>query len=595
MSARRGQHSNPISPKASIASLVDILDRSKNRFTPEDRAAKATALLALADRTIRDPAILLRLHEALCFLRAYPDDAGILQPVEAALEAFGPRVLALRTTGSPSALATLEETGIAQTTIFCPLSFPAARWLATRFPAGAEIDWDDTEAEERLGAILPFLMGLADEEALVEMGGSYRAWLAAAKEDDPRSDLGWLLHRLGRVRLGAVARRALYDGLQLRTRWELRETQASRTLAKVPVSRVFFQPGPLLRYRGPLTRRLPGPRVIVRLAAPREAEELLDAARAAVLVRYREIHGFNFADPRDVMVADLGRGVQVVWCGLLPEHRLPLRAHYGYLILKNGGPTGDGDASLLFGRRDIAFNIFETFRPGESAFVFVRLLEFLHQQFHIRTFHLDRYQIGYDNDEAIASGAFWFYFKLGFRPKRSDLGRLAADERRRIVRDSTYRSSRETLEQLCQDGMVVSVGRRADPATHAFDVQRLARGAVARAAQDPGGSIAVAVARSLGVRHWRAWPRAQRRAFERLAPILALFSDLADWSRGERHALVEIVRAKAGSREADYLRRLRGHRRLRERLLRLGAPDRRDRRLRAQRTPVLIGLGGLQR
>jgi len=312
--------------------------------------------------------------------------------------------------------------------------------------------------------------------------------------------------------------------------------------------------------------------VTVRLVAPREAEALLDAARAAVLVRYREVHGFNFADPRDVLVADVGRGVQVVWCGLLPEHRLPLRAHSGYLILKNGVPTGYGDASLLFDWADIAFNIFETFRPGESAFVFVRLLGFLHQHFHIRTFHLDRYQIGYDNEEAIASGAFWFYYRLGFRPKRPDLGRLAADERRRIVRDSTYRSSRETLEQLCQDGMVVSVGRRGDAATHAFDVQRLARRAVAQAARDPGGSIAVAVARSLGLRDWRAWPRAERRAFERMAPVIALIPDLVDWPRKERSALVEIVRAKAGPREADYLRRLRGHRRLRERLLRLGAP-----------------------
>lgn len=128
----------------------------------------------------------------------------------------------------------------------------------------------------------------------------------------------------------ATARRALYDGLQLRTRWQLQETQASRTLAKVPVPRIFFHRG--------------------------------------ALARYREIHGFNFADPNDVLVADVGRGVQVAWFGLLQEHRLPLRAHSGYLLLKNGVPIGYGDASLLFDWAEIAFNIFETFRAGESAF-----------------------------------------------------------------------------------------------------------------------------------------------------------------------------------------------------------------------------------
>lgn len=573
MSAHTGHNAKAAGSAAPIAPLVDLLDRSKNRFTPEDRAAKRAALLALAGRPIRDPTLLLRFHEALCFLRAYPDDTDLLRLVEAELEAFSARILAMRTAGSTEATQALEETGIAQTAILCPLSYPAARWLATRFPDGAEIDWDDAETEERLGAILPFLIGLSDEEALVEMGGSYRAWLAAAKGDDPRSDLGWILDRLERAPLGATARRALYDGLNLRTRWELRETPASRTLTKVPVPRVFFHRGALVRFRGPLTRRLPGPPVSVRLAPPREAEALLDAARAAVAVRYREIHGFNFADPGDVLVADVGRGVQIVWCGLLPEHRLPLRAHYGYLLLKNGVPTGYGDASLLFDWADAAFNIFETFRPGESAFVFVRLLAFLHQHFQIRTFHLDRYQIGYGNDEAIASGAFWFYYKLGFRPKRSDLSHLAADERRRIAQDPTYRSPRETLERLCQDGMVVRVGNRTDPARHAFDVQQLARRAAARASRDSGGNGAAAVARSLGVKHWRAWPRMERRAFERMAPVLALIPDLADWPRKERSAVVEIVRAKAGPREADYLRRMRAHRRLRDRLLKLGAPD----------------------
>jgi hypothetical protein len=38
------------------------------------------------------------------------------------------------------------------------------------------------------------------------------------------------------------------------------------------------------------------------------------------------------------------------------------------------------------------------------------------------------YQLGHDNEEAIESGAFWFYRKLGFRPGRADLERLAERE-----------------------------------------------------------------------------------------------------------------------------------------------------------------------
>jgi hypothetical protein len=337
------------------------------------------------------------------------------------------------------------------------------------------------------------------------------------------------------------------------------------------VNRIFFHRGALVRYRASLTRRLPGPPISLRRATPREAADLLDASRAAVAVRYREIHGFNFASPADVLVADAGRGVQIVWCGVLPEHRLPLRAHYGYLLLKNGVPMGYGDASLLFDWVDIAYNIFETFRPGESAVVFVRVLAFLRQHFRIRTFHLDRYQIGYGNDEAIQSGAFWFYYKLGFRPKRPDLHRLAADERRRIALDPTHRSSRETLERLCQDGMILGTGGRAQGKRPAIDVMRLGRRAVAQAAGKAGGTIVAGAARSLGAADWRAWLPAVRRALQRMAPILAAIPDLPDWPLRERRALVDIIRAKGGPREADYLSRLRAHGRLRNSLLRLGA------------------------
>ena len=552
------------------AALVDFLDRAKHRFTPEDRATKRKLLVALADRSIRNGPLLLRFHEALCFLRAYPDDAEILALVEDGLEKFGARVAAL-----PAAAAgALDETGIAGTTVYCPLSYPAARWLVQRFPDAADVDWDDPQSEEHLEALAPLMIDLIEEEALVDVGVPYRAWLAAAKTGDPRSDLRWILDGLARGPAGADSRCALYNGLRLRTRWALGESPASRTHAKVPGCPWFFHRGALVRWRGPLTRRLPGAPVAVKRASPPQAIALLDAALAAVTVRYREVHSFNFADPGDVLVAQAGRGLQIAWFGVLPAHRLPLRAHYGYLVLKSGVPVGYGDASLLFDWCDIAYNIFETFRQGESAFIFVRLLAFLYQHFGARAFHLSRYQIGYGNDEAIESGAFWFYDKLGFRPTRADLRRLAADERRRIGRDPTYRSSRETLERLCQGGMFLSTRGRADPGVRAFAVHRVGLWAVTQSPDRPGHrGLAAGLARWLGATRWRAWPRSERVALERLAPVLVAIPDLSRWPLRARRALVGVIRAKGGPREAEYLRRLRAHPRLRRALLRLGGPS----------------------
>ena len=553
-----------------VRALVDLVDRTKHHFTPAATAAKRAALADLAGRTIRDARVLLRLHEALAFLRAYPDGPEILEATQGLLGTVGDRIRALLASGRGRAL---EETGLAGTTVRCPLSYPAARWLARRFPDAAELDWDDADAVRGLDVLLPFLAGLAEEEVPVEASVPARAWLAAIKGTAGGSDLRWLLDRLD-PGPGAAARRVLYDVRELGVRWDLGETPASRTRAGIRVPRVFFHRGPLLRWRGPLRRRLGGPRAPVRQPAPREAMALLDASRAAVLVRYREVHAFNFADPRDLVVAEAGRGVAIVWFGVRAPHRLPLRAHYGYLVLKNGVPVGYGDASLLFDWVEIAYNIFDTFRHGESAFIFARLLAFLHQTFGVREVHLNPYQVGHENPEAIDSGAFWFYYKLGFRPKRRELRRLAVTERRQVTDTPGYRSSPEALARLAEGGMFVALDARAGAASRDFDAGRLSRCAAAHAAHAGHRSrergIAAYVARRLGSDGWRRWPRPERIAFERLAPVLAAIPDLERWSGAERRALVGLARAKGGPREADYLRRMRADCRLRASLLALG-------------------------
>jgi hypothetical protein len=81
------------------------------------------------------------------------------------------------------------------------------------------------------------------------------------------------------------------------------------------------------------------------------------------------------------------------------------------------------------------------------------------------------------------------------------------------------------------------------------------------------------VANILGVENWESWGCADRQALERLAPVLALIEDLKDWPARERRSIVSLVRAKAGPRETEYLRRLAVLPRLRAAILGLGAPQ----------------------
>jgi len=142
--------------------------------------------------------------------------------------------------------------------------------------------------------------------------------------------------------------------------------------------------------------------------------------------------------------------LEIVLLGVLPEKRLPVRAGYAPFFFRNGVPVGYGDAFVFGERIEVSFNIFPAFREGESAWCFVRLLKLYRQLFGSTVFTIDPYQIGLGNDEAIDSGAFWFYRKLGFRPTDPKIERLARAEEKR-----KRRSSAATLRKLATSAMVL--------------------------------------------------------------------------------------------------------------------------------------------
>ena len=115
---------------------------------------------------------------------------------------------------------------------------------------------------------------------------------------------------------------------------------------------------------------------------------------------------------------------------------------YGFLTLQNGVPIGYVLASALFGSSEIAYNVFETYRGGRSARVYGRVLAMVRALFGADTFTIDPYQLGHENEEAMRSGAWWFYQKLGFRAaRRPRRVRSCARELARMRADAAHRSS----------------------------------------------------------------------------------------------------------------------------------------------------------
>ena len=425
--------------------LLARLEEWKTRFGAPDTKKLHRLLAGIARHRFRDAESLIRLHECLLFLRAYPADAEVARLADAILFSFAERVAGM------ADLAPFEEaevSGIAGTSFSAVFSYEVARQLAARYPRRIEIDWENYEHPDKLGPVLRRFVPLVEEDWPVEAHVPFRAWMDAAR-GRRSSALGWLLERIGGLAGSARDRADLYESLDLMLVWRIGDARASRSRLRLPVRKPFYHGEPLLRRSDvSLARELEAPAIAVKRLSKGAARRVLDLILDSSAMRYRELYGFTHPDARRVWRADLGRGVEIVFWGVPPEWRLPLRAYHCGMFFKNGVPAGYVELLSLFDRAEIGFNLYYTFREGESAWLYARLLRLFRQVLGVRCFSVDPYQIGLENDEALDSGAFWFYRKLGFRPLDPGAAELVEREERRMRRTPGYRSSRGTLSKL---------------------------------------------------------------------------------------------------------------------------------------------------
>src|ERR1041385_2966958 len=403
--------------------------------------------------TIKDAESLIDLHERLLFLRAYPPNARTLKHVETQLKKIEQRVAALQKVDADlSPLDDPEVSGITGTSVTSNFSYALVRWLVRSYPRQVSIDWDWFEDEERFGATMRRFLPLLEEDAMVEAHVPYREWLAAAA--GRKNEIAWIIEQFESLRLTDKQKAELYDSLKLHLTWQF-GARASRTGMKPPTRKIFIHNQPLIQRRDvSLTKELNSPPIPIEKLSAAEGERILDLARETSAVRYRELHGFTVGDPKRVLKAELGRGVQSFVMGVRPENRLPLRAYHAAMIFKNGVAVAYFEGLSLCERMESGFNLYYTFRDGETAWLYARILHLMRQLLGVTVISIDPYQVGHQNEEGIESGAFWFYRKLGFRPVKPELMKLTLAEEKKMVTSRAYRSSARTLRRLAAGHMI---------------------------------------------------------------------------------------------------------------------------------------------
>jgi hypothetical protein len=426
---------------------LDRLEASKRAFGTREHAALPRLLRQLGRARFTDARSLIRLHEALLFYRAYPPNPEVLQLTDELLELMPKKIAQLRRAGVD--LTPFEEadvSGIAGTAFSAGFTYDITGWLVEHHPKEVEIDWDGYDAA-LLGPLLRRLHPFADEDLLVEANIPYLDWFRAAKRGGG-SDLLWLLSKIDNAEPFAQAK--------IFVRWELGDGGATRTNGRLPGRRKFFyHDAPLIRRAEvSLEAELESPAIATQRLSRADGEKVLDFARETSAMRYRELHGFTYGDPAHVVGAELGRGVEVFVSGVPAEHRLPLRAYHAGMFFKNGVPIGYIECLTLFEHMEVGFNLYYTFREGETAWLYARLLRLFRQLLAVSCFAVDPYQVGAHNEEAIESGAFWFYRKLGFRPASMEVAKLLESEETKLRANPGYRTPAGTLRRLAAGWMI---------------------------------------------------------------------------------------------------------------------------------------------
>jgi hypothetical protein len=299
---------------------------------------------------------------------------------------------------------------------------------------------------------------------------------------------------------------------------------------------------------------------------------LIDIARAALAARARETDPVTFATSDEVDLFRLDRGVDVALFGLAPAHRLPIESYFGFVAARNRIPIAYGGGWVFFGRCEIGVNLFPEFRGGESAVIFAQVLRAYRQRYNLTQFLVDPYQFGRNNPEAIRSGAFWFYYRLGFRPTDPQIAGLATAEMARLHAQPGHLTPASLLRRFADaplflDIAPIEAGKVPAPDTvwHpvAPDLSALSLAAshwIAQQLHSDRQAVAQwapgAVRRALGRRVTVPRRGFEREWFERLAPLVAMIPDLARWPVAERRLLAATLAAKGGRRERDYALRL---------------------------------------
>jgi hypothetical protein len=551
--------------KRTIGKELDRLCNIRRCFGRNFAEERQGLLESIAASTVKTATDIKRLHDCLCFIRAFPDNRKLHDRASSALQNFDAVVSQL----SKRQRAILDDSGIAGTDLYYAFSYEVASWMARHFPGMTSIDWDELENTDRLDELMDQLVESSEADYFDSGWVDAREWLSIATANHSATRFDWLMLQMAERLQHARFLTSLYNFAEIPLKCEFSDTAISKSTNTLVIDDIYFRRAGM-RNDVPFPKREIRRRLnSVKLLTATEGKRILNVAMSSLAARHRETIHFNYANPGDVYLANVGKGISIAVTGLAAEHRYPLECTLGFLILSNGVPIGYGGASVLFKQANTGINIFDEYRGSEAAWLWVQVMRVFHTLCRCNRFIANPYQFGGDNTEALQSGAFWFYYRLGYRPVDAAVRKLARQEFAKIQSRKGYRSPITVLRRLakCDMHLVLPGARQAELFAESWieSCSLLATREIAKTGELSRKKALQIIARrmmkDLGLRSIRGWSKKEQETFVHFCPVVAA-ADPRKWKSREKKSLVALMRAKGGQSEVNYARRLHTHEKL---------------------------------
>lgn len=420
---------------------IEVLRKEKNA------GALVAQMEFLAKANITNSKLLLEYHDALLFHKAFPTDKNILSTAISSLAKIAETLAHVK----PSFLEKLSLSGLPKTDILCNFSFTLANKLANYFPGKLYYHSDECSIETARNIMQALLPGVDYQNASqgeLKLKARIKAISGHTKDD---SIIKWLLGIFDASNLPLDIKEELYRQMKVYIRWQLGNDNFNRSTLQFNTTKIF--------YHKDFIRQVDSAKVLrTKIREPEKItllhkELLAKTMQCSLAFLNRETDPVTYCDTNEIEFFDMGRGLQIALVGMQKEKRLALESYVGYMAFKNGVPASYGGGWMWGERCKIGVNIYSAFRGGESAWLFCQIMRLYYQHFNIRHFIVKPYQFGKGNPEGLQSGAFWFYYKLGFRPMDDSLKQLADGEMQKIKSDKNYRTTLQTLKKFTESNI----------------------------------------------------------------------------------------------------------------------------------------------